>query len=75
MRDAVRDWMRGASGGSDVADDARILDEGVLTSLQTLELVLFLEERFAISITDDELVEENFQSIEAIVDMVHRKLT
>jgi methoxymalonate biosynthesis acyl carrier protein len=72
---AIRDWLRdNVTGGRSVDDDFPILDNGVLTSLQTVELVLFLEQQFAISISEDDFVEENFASIDAIAGLVQRKL-
>ena len=75
LNDAVREWLKdNVTGGRDVDDDYPILDAGVLTSLQTVELVLFLEQRFAISIAEEDFVEENFGSLNAISDLVSRKL-
>ena len=38
-----------------------------------LELVEFVEQEFAIRVSDDELVPENFKSIEQIAGFVSRK--
>ena len=46
---------------------------GLLTSLQTVELVLFLDQHFGIDITDDEFVEENFNTVDAIARLVASK--
>ena len=63
----VRGWLREhVTGERDVADDEQLIDEGVLTSLQTVELVLFLESQFGINVPEDDFVEENFQSVDAI---------
>jgi len=72
----IREWLKqNVTGGREVADDEPLIENGVLTSLQTVELVMFLEERFGIVIEDEEFDEENFGSIEAISELVASKAT
>jgi acyl carrier protein len=49
-----------------LADDASLLDSGILDSLSLLRLVVFLEERFGITMGDADLLPENFASVNAI---------
>ncbi len=71
---AIRGWIReNVTGGREVADEYPLIENGVLTSLQTLELVLFLEGRFGVVIQDEELDEENFASVRAIANLVAGK--
>ena len=70
----IREWLKqNVTGGREVADDEPLIENGVLTSLQTVELVMFLEERFDIVVEDEEFDEENFGSIEAISELVASK--
>lgn len=70
----IRGWLReNVTGGRDVPEDEPIIENGVLTSLQTVELVMFLEERFGIMVEDEELDEENFGSVNAIAGLVAGK--
>jgi acyl carrier protein len=55
-------------------DSSRLLEEGVLDSLGVLELVNFLQDEHGIPIEDDELVPENFASIDAISAFVDAKV-
>ena len=72
----IRGWLRdNVTGGRDVPEDEPIIENGVLTSLQTVELVMFLEERFGIMVEDEELDEENFGSVNAIAGLVANKTT
>lgn len=57
-----------------LADDVRLIDEGYLTSLQTVELLMFLEEHFQIEIDAMEVDEENFRSLNSIATLVESKL-
>ena len=70
----IQGWLRdNVTGGRELAPDEPLIENGVLTSLQTVELVTFLEERFDIIVEDDEFDEENFGSVEAIAGLVASK--
>ena len=47
--------------------------EGILDSMGFALLLDFLETKFNISANDSDLVEENFESIDAIADFIVRK--
>ena len=49
-----------------LANDTSLLDSGILDSLSLLRLVVFLEERFGITMGDTDLLPENFASVNAI---------
>jgi len=49
-----------------LANDTPLLDSGILDSLSLLRLVVFLEERFDITMGDADLLPENFASVNAI---------
>ena len=56
-----------------LADDTSLLETGILDSLGLLKLVVFLEERFGISMGDTDLLPENFSSVNAICDYVRAR--
>lgn len=56
-----------------VDDRASLLESGVLDSLGILDVVTFLEQEFGLQIVDDELVPENFQSVESLSAFVRDK--
>ena len=49
-----------------LANETSLLDSGILDSLSLLRLVVFLEERFGITMGDADLLPENFASVNAI---------
>jgi len=59
----------------DVADDASLVDEGVLDSMGVLEVVMFVEERLGVAVSDEEVLPEHFGSIDALTAFVHRRRT
>ena len=54
--------------------EAALLDAGIIDSTGVLELVEFLETRFDIRVSDEELLPENLDSVNRIVDFLGRKL-
>ncbi len=60
---------------STLSDERSLLDEGIVDSTGILEVIFFLEDRFQITIEDEEMVPENLDSITAIVAFVTRKAT
>jgi acyl carrier protein len=62
----------GRNSGAPAPDDD-LLAKGLVDSHGVMELVGFLEERYAISIADDDLTPENFQSLVRIEEYVARK--
>ena len=50
-----------------------LLESGILDSLGILDLVAFVEQNFGIVLSDDELVPENFQTIERLTAFVQSK--
>lgn len=56
-----------------IKDDSHIFREGFIDSMGFIMLVTFLEDEFNIRTSDSDLVEENFESINAITGFVVRK--
>ena len=53
--------------------DADALFPEVIDSLGVMELVTFIEEQYDIAIDEDELLVDNFRSLDAIRSLVERK--
>ena len=60
------------SDGSQLANDASLLDRGIIDSTGVLEIVLFLESEFGVKVKDSEMLPENFDSVNNIVRFVQR---
>lgn len=57
-----------------VKDESLIFVEGILDSMGFVLLINFIEETFAIKAKDSELLEDNFESVDAMSSFVERKL-
>ena len=73
IRDYIfQELLRGEA--VDLDEDTPLVEDGYLTSLQTVELVMFLEERFPLQIDPEEVNEEEFRSLRTITSLVERKI-
>ena len=63
-----------SKGVTEVADDMSLTDSGIIDSLGIFRLVSYLEETVGVHIGDDEILVDNFQTIEAIERFVNAKL-
>jgi acyl carrier protein len=79
MRRMLIDWLDDQYHFGDAEqkigeDDASFLDHGVLDSLGFVALVVFLEDRFGITIDRRLLNRENFDSLNKIIGFVSAKV-
>lgn len=73
IRAAVVDESSWNRPVEELTDDYRLIDEQVLDSLSLFALVTRLEADFAITIADDELLPDHFETIETIAALVAGK--
>lgn len=57
-----------------IDDSTLIFQEGFFDSMGFVMLIDFIEEKFKVTTSDNDLVEENFESINAIDNYIVRKL-
>ena len=51
---------------ADLGDSQDLLSSGILDSLAILQVVSYIDEQFGIQVPDEDVVFENFQSIQAL---------
>jgi acyl carrier protein len=76
IKDSVRQFIRENFyvGNPDaLADNASLLEHGIVDSTGILEVVAFLENTFGIQVADADMVPENLDTIAGIVAFVERK--
>jgi acyl carrier protein len=56
-----------------LADDASLLEHGIIDSTGVLEVITFIEDTFGVTVDDQEMLPENLDSIERISGFVRRK--
>lgn len=78
IKEKIREFIFDAAqrkGLSNVSDDESLMDNSVVDSLTIFRLVSFLEDNFGVRIGDEEIVNDNFRSVNAIEDFVSGKLS
>lgn len=56
-----------------VKDSDSLLESGIVDSQGVLEVVTFIEQEFSIVVADDDLVPENFQTIDLIAGYIRNR--
>lgn len=57
-------------GKKSLQPDEDLLELGIIDSLGLMKLISFMEETFAINILDEDVIPENFQSLNSMVRLV-----
>ena len=58
---------------SSLGDSDPLIESGIIDSLGMMKLIGFLEEKLSVHLSDDELIPENFSSVDAISTLVSQK--
>ena len=74
LRKYIADNILFSRKGYPYPDNASFLENGILDSTNILELVMFVEEEFGITTEDNEIVPDNFDSIEKLSRFTKRKM-
>jgi acyl carrier protein len=53
--------------------DESLISSGILDSMALLQLVAFIEDQFAVTVADGELVPDNFETINHITAFIQKK--
>ena len=59
----------------DLQDDDDIFSLGFVNSLFAMQLVMFVEKEFQLKVHDDDLLIDNFRTVNAVMDLVQRKVS
>ncbi len=78
ITEKVKDYVKNTAtipAGMELNNDTLIFEEGLFDSMGFMALISFINEEFGIQPSDDELIVENFESIDAIVKYLSAKLS
>ncbi len=74
VRDFVLNELHWDETRGALAPDYPLIENHVVDSMGLLMLVSFVEERFGIQLTDEELVPEHFGTIDSIARLIEKKV-
>jgi acyl carrier protein len=61
------------AGDVEIGDETSFMDDHILDSTGFIELITFVEETFGVTVDDEEMLPENFDSLRNIDDYLARK--
>ncbi len=73
IRDFILDNYMIGESEEDLDNDDSFLEKGIIDSTGILELVMFIEETYDIEVEDDEVIPENFDSIDRLSAYIRKK--
>ena len=73
IRTFIAEQILFSGNGYGHPDDASFLEEGIVDSMGIMELVMFVEETFGITVDDEELVPDNFDSVSKLANYIRRR--
>ena len=74
ITDKVLKLVRDLTENNDVQFNTNLLDEGILDSLTTIELISKLEDEFKINIDSEDLNHQNFNTVSNIDALIQKIL-
>lgn len=74
IREFVRMNFLFDGSGAELDDHTSFMEEGVVDSTGVLELVLFVEETWGFTVDQEDLLPDNFDSVDALASYVERRL-
>ena len=72
IRDFIQTEIIRKKNVSVLSNSDSLIETGIIDSLSIQVLIAYLEKKFSIHITDDEIVPENFETIDAIGTLVQK---
>jgi acyl carrier protein len=77
IRQQIRSYIMGnylfTADDGELQDADSLMLRGIIDSTGAMEMILFLEETFEITVAEEEMVPENLDSVDKIVDFIGRK--
>ena len=78
ISDRIKDYVKESATiptGFELLNNTLLFDEGLFDSMGFMALISFLQEEFNVEPNDDELIVENFESIDAITKYLSTKIS
>jgi acyl carrier protein len=74
IRDYILENLLFTTDHGQLQDNASSLEEGIVDSTGVLEPVMFVEDTFGITVEDEEIVPENFDSVQQLARYARLKM-
>lgn len=74
LREYIAEKILFSSDGFPYEDSASFLENGIVDSMSVMELVMFAEKEFGVSIADREITPDNFDSVAKMAGFIRTKM-
>lgn len=76
IQEAIRQYIANAAltNNESIKNDTLIFEQGLLDSMGLLFLIEFIHKEFNVEVKDNELLKENFETVNNISSFVYNKL-
>ena len=72
MREQILEILKGIRSDIDFENSTKLIDDGMLESLDIVSIVGEFNDEFDIEISVEDLLPENFNSVDAMVELITR---
>lgn len=73
IREKVRGFLGRYIGDKEFSDTDNIFEGGLVNSLFTMQLVMYIEKEFGITLENEDLELEKFKDVNSIVGLIQEK--
>lgn len=75
IRQDLRNFLLTVFGNKEFSDNDNIFEMGFVSSLFAMELLMYIEKNFELTLENNDLSIENFKSIDSMVQLISQKKT
>lgn len=61
------------SDANELKENQSLLERGIIDSLGIMKLLAFIEEKFQVKVSDEELIPEHFETLSTIAELISQK--
>ncbi|MBM3250086.1 MAG: acyl carrier protein [Candidatus Omnitrophica bacterium] len=74
IKEKLKSFLAGLSGKRKVSDSIRLIDEEIIDSLNFVQLIIFIESEFKITLKPLDIHIEDFSDVSTLSDFIARKM-
>lgn len=72
MKEKLLKMLRGINSDINYDSEKSLVENGIFDSLEIMQIVVGIEEKFDIEIEPDDIIPENFDSVDAMLRLIEK---
>jgi len=73
LKQFITEELAPNSDANELKENQSLLERGIIDSLGIMKLLAYIEEKFQVKVSDEELIPENFETLSAIAELILQK--